>query len=92
MVSSLLGDVQRCLPVVVLHCGVGAGPEQQSHALALVLNDAVMERGVSLTCLAVQRGGILHQEVDDVEGVAGLVGDGVMKARLGKFLKNRLLL
>ena len=53
MVSPLLGNVDGRLPVVVLHEGVGARPEQQPHALALVLDDAVVQRRVPLASLAV---------------------------------------
>jgi hypothetical protein len=87
-VPALLGNVGWRLSVVVLHVGVGSRPEQESHALASVLNDAVVERGVALASLLVQGGAVLDEEVDDVQRVAILVVDGQVKTSFGKFLKD----
>lgn len=84
----LFGNVKRRLPVVVLHHRVGPGPQEKPHALALVLNNTVVERGVPLAGLLVQTARVLDDEVHDVKGVARLVADGVVQAGLGKFLRE----
>ena len=86
-VPALLGDVDGRLAVVVLDAGVGAGAEEEPHALALVLDDAVVERRVALARLLVQVGRVLHQEVDDVQRVAiVLPGDGVVQTSFRELL------
>ena len=82
MVASLPRDVERGLAVVVREVGGGAGPQQQPHGLGLVLDDAVVERGVALLGLAVQAARVLDQEVHHVERAPGLLGDGVVEAGL----------
>jgi hypothetical protein len=47
-----------------------------------------VERRVALARLLVEAAGVLHQEVDDVQRVARLVGDGVVKTSFGEFLKT----
>ena len=86
---SLLGDAQRSLAVLVGQAGVGPGPEEEPHALALVLDDAVVQGRVAFPGLLVQDAGVLDDEVDDVKRVAGLVGDGVVKTSFSEFLKKR---
>ena len=90
VVPPLLGDVDRRLAVVVLDAGVGARAEQQPHALALVLDDAVVEGGVALARLLVQVRRVLHQEVDDVQRVAiVLPGNGVVETSFGELLERK---
>ena len=84
----LLCYAQGRLSILVLQTRVGSGPQEQPHALALVLNDAVVQGRVALPRLLVQRARVLDDEVDDVEGVACLVGNRVVKTSFGKFLKN----
>ena len=87
MVSALLGDVDGRLAVVVLDAGVCAGAEEEPHALALVLDDAVVERRVALARLLVQLRRVLHQEVDDVQRVAiVLPRNGVVQTRFRELL------
>ena len=88
MMTPLFCNVERRLSVVVLHHWVGPGAQEQSHALALVLDDAVVERGVALAGLLVQTPGVLDQEIHDVQGVTRLVADGMVQARLGKLLQE----
>ena len=85
-VAPLLGNAERGLAILVGQPSVGAGPEKQPHALALVLDDAVVQRRVALSGLLVQHAGVLDDEVDDVKRVAGLVGDGVVKTSFREFL------
>ncbi len=54
--SAFLGDAQRRLAVLVLQPRVGPRPEEEPHALALVLDDAVVERGVAFSRLLVEAG------------------------------------
>ena len=89
MIASLFGDAQRRLPVIILHVGNGARSQEQSHRLRLVLYHAVVKRSVSLLCPSVQAGGVLHEEVDDVQGAAGFLGDRVVQARLVELLRLR---
>ena len=87
VVGALLGDVDGRLAVVVLDAGAGAGAEEEPHALALVLDDAVVERRVALARLLVQVARVLHQEVDDVQRVAiVLPGDGVVQTSFRELL------
>ena len=87
MVSALLGDVDGRLSVVVFDAGVGAGAEEEPHALALVLDDAVVQRRVALARLLVQLRRVLHQEVDDVQRVAiVLPRNGVVQTRFRELL------
>ena len=87
MVSALLGDVDGRLAVVVLDAGVGAGAEEEPHALALVLDDAVVQRRVALARLLVQLRRVLHQEVHDVQRVAiVLPRNGVVQTRFRELL------
>lgn len=88
VVPPLLGDVDCRLAVVVLDGGAGTAPEQQAHALCLVLDDAVVQRRVALARLTVQRRRILHQEVHHVQRVAVLVRDGVVQRGLREFLRG----
>ena len=62
----LLCYAQGRLSILVLQTRVGSGPQEQPHALALVLDDAVVQRGVALSGLLVQHAGVLDDEVDDV--------------------------
>ena len=82
----LLCYAQGRLSILVLQTRVGSGPQEQPHALALVLDDAVVQRRVALSGLLVQHAGVLDDEVDDVQRVAGLVGDGVVKTSFREFL------
>ena len=88
--SAFLGDAERGLSVLVLHTGVGARPEEEPHALALVLYHTIVERGVALTSLLVEAARVLYDEVDDVQGVTRLVRNRVVKTSFSKFLKNKL--
>ena len=62
----LLCYAQGRLSILVLQTRVGSGPQEQPHALALVLNDAVVQGRVALPRLLVQRARVLDDEVDDV--------------------------
>ena len=88
--SAFLGNAERGLSVLVLHTGVGARPEEEPHALALVLYHTIVERGVALTSLLVEAARVLYDEVDDVQGVTRLVRNRVVKTSFSKFLKNKL--
>ena len=46
--TSLLSDIQRRFSIAILDIGLGARPQQQPHGLALILNDAVVQRRVAL--------------------------------------------
>ena len=87
--SSLLGNAERRLAVLVLQTRVGSGPEEQPHALALVLDDAVVQGSVALAGLLVEAARVLDDEVHHVQRVAGLVRDGVVQTSFSKFLKNK---
>ena len=91
MIASLFGDAQRCLPVIILHVGNGARSQEQSHGLRLVLYHAVMKGSVPLLCPSVEAGGVLDEEVDDVQGAAGFLRDGVMQARLIELLGTEIV-
>ena len=86
MIASLFCDAQRCLPVIILHVCPCARPQQESHGLWLVLYDAVMERCVPLLCPPVEAARVLDEEVDDVQGAAGFLRDGVVQACLVELL------
>ena len=86
MIASLFGDAQRRLPVIILHVGNGARSQEQSHGLRLVLYHAVMKGSVPLLCPSIETGGVLHEEVDDVQGAAGFLRDGVVQAGLVELL------
>ena len=88
LVSSFLGNAERGLAVLVLQTRVGSGPEEEPHALALVLDDAVVQGGVALAGLLVKAARVLDDEVDHVQGVARLVGDGVVKTSFSEFLEK----
>ena len=45
-----------------------------------------MKGSVPLLCPSVEAGGVLHEEVDDVQGAAGFLRDGVVQARLVELL------
>ncbi len=61
--TAFLGDAQWRLAVLVLQPRVGPRPEEEPHALALVLDDAVVERGVALSRLLVEAGRVLRPNV-----------------------------
>ena len=86
--SAFLGDAERGLSVLVFQTGVGARPEEESHALALVLYHTIVERGVALACLLVEAARVLNDEVDDVQGVTRFVRYRVVKTSFSKFLKK----
>jgi len=72
-VSTFLGDAERSLSVLVLQTRIGTRPEEEPHALALVLYHAIVERGVALSSLLVEAARVLDDEVDDVQGVTRFV-------------------
>ena len=45
-----------------------------------------MEGSVPLLCPSVEAGGVLDEEVNDMQGAAGFLRDGVMQARLIELL------
>ena len=77
-VSPFLGNAERSFPVLVLQTWIGSGPEEQPHAFALVLDDAVVQGGVSLPCLLVQAARVLYDKVNNVEGVSGFMGNRIV--------------
>ena len=87
-VATFLGDAERGLAVLVLQTGISARPEEEPHALALVLYHTIVERGVALASLLVEAARVLDDEVDDVQGVTRFVRNRVVKTSFSKFLQN----
>ena len=73
VVTSLPGDAQRSLPVVVGKVGAGSGPEQQSHGFWLVLNDTVVKWSVSFLCLPVKVTRVLDEKIHNVKRAASFL-------------------
>ena len=50
-----------------------------------------MEGSVPLLCPSVEAAGVLDEEVDDMQGAAGFLRDGVMQARLIELLGTEIV-
>ena len=86
--APFLGNAERRFAVLVLQTRVGSGPEEKSHALALVLDHAVVQGGVALPRLLVQTARVLNDKVYNVEGLTSFVGYRIVKTSFRKFLQK----
>ena len=86
VISSLSGDVEWSLAIVVGKICAGSGPQQQSHGLGLVLDDTIVKWSVSFLGLAIKAAGVLNQKINNMQRTACFLGNGVMKTSLLKFL------
>ena len=86
-ITALPGDAEWGLAVVVGQVRGGTRPQEQPHGLRLVLDDAVVDGGVPLFGFSVEAGGVLDEEVHDVEGGPRLLGDRVVQETLRVLLK-----
>ena len=89
VISSLSGDAQRSLPVVVGKVGACSRPQQQSHGFWLVLNDTVVKWSVSFLCLPVKVTRVLYEKINNVERATSFLRDGVMETCLLELLQGK---
>ena len=91
MISSLSGNIERSLGIVVWKVRTGSGAQQQSHGFWLVLDDTIMKWSVSFLRLAIKAGGVLNKKINNMQRAACFLGNSVMKTGLLEFLQNKTL-